>query len=67
MAEEEISMIICRGPNSEKCRCNCPESCEHEWDGEWVIEVDSGGATLNTATCSRCGMRAIDHALWVAE
>ena len=67
VTEKEISIIVCQGPNSEKCKCRCPKSCEHEWTGEWVKEVESGGATIESTTCSRCGMRAIDHALWIAE
>ena len=32
--------------------------CEHVWDGEFV-ESDS----MASATCSKCGMLAIDHSL----
>jgi hypothetical protein len=50
------------GPSSAKCKCHCPESCEHVWDGPTMPLPDGNG---ETATCSRCGEWAIHHDLWV--
>jgi hypothetical protein len=57
--ENQASVFKC-GSSSEKCKCNCPISCEHLWDGEPHIENGFG-----TATCSKCGMWAINHDMWV--
>jgi hypothetical protein len=64
--KSEVSIHICRGSSSPTCRCECPDGpCEHVWDGEWIEEETRGG-TLASVTCSRCGMRAIDHDMWAA-
>lgn len=49
---------IC-GPQGE-CGCNCPESCGHKWDGP---QVAFDGCV--SVTCSKCGMPAINHDMWV--
>ena len=54
-------VIVACGPSRPGCKCNCPESCEHQWDGE-VEEFHNGWS----ATCSKCGMSAMNHDLWVA-
>ena len=56
----QITAHVC-GPSTGKCKCNCPESCDHVWSGP-AIEWGEGGYT---ATCIRCGMPAISHDLWV--
>lgn len=64
--EKEVHIHICLGPSSPKCRCECPDGpCEHQWDGEAVDEEFEGGGGCSSATCSKCGMRAIDHDMWV--
>lgn len=60
--ERAVTVFAC-GPQSAKCRCNCnaeSRDCEHKWDGPWK-ELERGGSV----TCSRCGMTAIDHDMWV--
>lgn len=53
--------VIACGPGTVgKCKCSCPESCEHVWDGEPVEEED-----MATRTCSRCGKWAMNHDMWV--
>jgi len=63
MSEEtkpEITIHTC-GPSRKECKCQCPDGpCEHKWDGETV----SYGRAY-TSTCSKCGMLAIEHSLWV--
>jgi len=44
------------GPGSATCRCKCPESCEHVWDGPIYQDEQ-----VTTTTCSRCGKHSIDH------
>jgi len=59
--EGKIKMVFNCGPSSEKCKCECPDGlCEHQWDGPPHYEKNMG-----TATCSRCGMWAINHDIWV--
>ena len=48
-------------PSKIPCNCNCPDSCEHVWDGEGE-ELEGGGSSVS---CSRCGMLAIDHDMMV--
>lgn len=63
---ENVTTFIC-GPQNATCKCNCPESCEHKWDGPGVnFEWGENGATGNSVTCSRCGMTAFGHDIWVA-
>jgi hypothetical protein len=61
MTEQEraITIHIC-GPSTATCRCNCPESCEHKWDGP-TVRFENGASV----TCSRCGMDAMSHSLMV--
>jgi hypothetical protein len=49
-------------PTKLPCKCNCPESCEHVWDGESVELEDESGFSV---TCSRCGILAIEHDMMV--
>lgn len=52
------------GPSRPGCKCRCPEGdCGHKWDGP-TVELDEG--LVVTSSCSKCGMTAIDHDLWVA-
>lgn len=40
-----------------KISFECPPVCDHVWDGEtWKSE----DARIESATCSKCGVRAID-------
>lgn len=62
--ESGVTVHIC-GPSSEGCVCRCPDECGHVWDGPWVVEKLAGGGGMGTTTCSKCGMRRIDHDIWV--
>jgi len=56
-----VTVIAC-GPSSKTCKCECPDGpCGHVWDGPPRVE-----GTMESATCSKCGMAAIDHDLWVS-
>jgi hypothetical protein len=59
--KQVITIHVC-GPSSDKCECHCPESCGHKWDGP-EKELDEGRCV--TVTCSRCGMTAMEHSMWV--
>lgn len=62
---EPITVISC-GPSTKTCKCNCPDGdCEHVWDGKGVEEELEGGGGMSSATCSKCGMPAISHDMWV--
>ncbi len=57
-----IAFFCPGGDKGPACRCSCPDSCEHVWDGPtWTS--DDGRA--QSATCSRCGMVQMDHDMWV--
>lgn len=50
------------------CRCECSQParggariCEHVWDGPVETIADTAAGELQSATCSRCGMTALDH------
>ncbi len=63
--------IFACGPSTARCKCHCPESCEHVWDGpqEEIIGHDSQGEEYvsgASVTCSRCGASAFGHDMWVA-
>ena len=59
-----VTTIHVCGPSRPRCKCRCPDGpCEHVWDGPWWESEDG---TEGSATCSRCGMLASDHDLWVA-
>jgi hypothetical protein len=61
------AVVFMCGPSSAHCVCQCPDGeCEHKWDGPERTYTFPGGATLSTVTCSRCGMDASEHDLWVA-
>jgi len=53
-------VMVCGPGTVGSCKCNCPESCEHIWDGERIEDEQ-----VATATCSRCGKWAINHDIWV--
>lgn len=57
-------VVICCGPATAKCSCSCVDGgpCEHQWDG--AVQTSEDGL-VGTRTCSRCGMAAIDHDMWV--
>lgn len=68
-------VLVCGPSTIGKCKCSCPKSCEHLWDGPVVHDEDPDSAEimgneyvpapLTTATCSRCGMWAINHDMWM--
>jgi hypothetical protein len=60
LSQQAITGHIDLGPSSRVCRCNCPNCCEHKWDGP-EEKMDNG----STSTCSRCGMTAMAHDTWV--
>jgi hypothetical protein len=64
MEEERSLMVFECGPSSEECECHCPDSCGHQWDGE-PVEYKTGNLTCGTVTCSKCGMFASEHDVWV--
>ena len=66
-----ITIHVC-GPSNAKCKCECGVGpldengrfrCEHVWDGP-EISFDQGRGS--SASCSRCGMSAYHHAMFVA-
>jgi hypothetical protein len=64
---DKLKVFIC-GPSSDKCKCTCSQddnsnNCEHKWDGPWTPEPDDNGT--RSVTCSRCGMSAINHDIWL--
>lgn len=67
--EELPAAIFSCGSSSTRCRCECsPEGgrkCEHQWDGEGTSVTYEDGGGMESASCSKCGMLAIDHDLWV--
>ena len=59
---EEIAITIhtC-GPSSSTCKCQCPDGpCDHDFRGC----VDQGNGCYS-AVCTKCGLPAIQHSLWV--
>ena len=66
-AKKNVSVFMC-GPSSGPCKCACATggTCEHVWDGEEQEGECSGGGFFSTTTCSRCGMTAISHDMFVA-
>ena len=45
------------------CGPQCVDGTEnHKWDGP-VVKLQNGGSS----SCSRCGMLAIDHSLWMDD
>ena len=69
-SDPKATAIFPCGPSREDCVCKCdPEKgpdCGHVWNGHVVERELPGGASLSSVTCSRCGMLAADHDLWVA-
>lgn len=58
---QPITISMC-GPSKGKCKCECSTGgpCDHDWDGpEETTEHSS------SATCSKCGMSAMSHSMWV--
>lgn len=55
-------VIICGPSHIGKCKCNCPESCEHIWDGQRVEDEE-----VDTATCSKCGDWQMNHDMWIGD
>ena len=41
------------------CGPQCKDGKPHQWDGP-TVKLDNGGS----ASCSKCGMLAIDEAMW---
>jgi hypothetical protein len=59
---DQVTVFFC-GPSRGQCKCECATGgpCDHVWDGPEVPFGDRG----SSSTCSKCGMTAIDHDLWV--
>jgi hypothetical protein len=53
---EPVHVFIC---GRELCRDGQP----HSWDGEGIECEMGGGGFMSSATCSKCGLAAIDHDL----
>lgn len=62
---DEKMVLLC-GPGNATCRCTCGRDgeriCEHKWDGP---AYDSEATGVSSVTCSRCGMSAFSHDMWV--
>lgn len=58
-----VTFEMC-GPSRGKCKCECSTGgpCDHDWDGPWEESEDG---RMGTATCSKCGMDAMSHSMWV--
>ena len=58
-----ITVFHC-GPQSDKCKCDCaknpPGICDHRFDGP-SVKLENGGSV----TCSKCGMTAMNHDMWL--
>lgn len=67
VAEDAASAVFYCGPSSRECKCECATGgpCEHVWDGPTVSGGTDGGGDFESATCSKCSMSAIGHAMWV--
>ena len=65
-SSQPVQIFSC-GPSTRECLCKCSQGgpCEHQWDGEGIEQDLDGGAHMSSATCSRCGMSAIGHSMWV--
>lgn len=64
--EKATTRFAC-GPSTKRCQCRCPDGdCEHRWDGERERIEHDGGSVSASATCSRCGMSAMSHDMWVS-
>ena len=50
-----------------ECKCSCPDGdCDHVWDGPEEIErYENGNVKSASSTCSKCGMSAMSHDVWV--
>lgn len=58
--EAEKFMVVVCGPSQGTCKCNCPDSCDHKWDGP-IVPIGGG----ESVTCSLCGIDAFTHSMWV--
>jgi hypothetical protein len=61
-----IQIISC-GPSTAECTCECARGgpCTHQWDGEGVDVLYEDGGGMSSVSCSKCGMLAISHSMWV--
>ena len=58
--QSEVTRFVC-GPQSDTCKCQCPDGpCEHDFQGC----QDMGGGCYSSV-CTKCGMPAVQHSLWV--
>lgn len=55
------------GPGNARCKCECCQGgpCEHQWDGEGASVTYEDGGNMESVSCSKCGMLAIDHSMWL--
>ena len=57
----QVTVFAC-GPSKQGCVCRCPDSCGHDWNGP-ARESDDGRGS--SAICSKCGIEAMAHDVWV--
>ena len=67
-ASNELTYFAC-GPGNAKCKCTCgvdgvEHVCEHDFQG-WQEFRDPDGGGGGTTVCTRCGMTAMSHSMWV--
>jgi hypothetical protein len=51
------------GPSRDRCLCECSSGgqCDHDWGGP-----EERTETSSSATCSKCGISAMAHSMWVS-
>lgn len=62
LVTSDLTVITGCGPSSNTCECRCPDSCGHQWDGPEESFDEGLGWSV---TCSKCGMSAVSHDMWV--
>lgn len=65
--EELTASFFSCGPGNARCACECGQGgpCGHQWDGEGESVIYEDGGGMESASCSKCGMLAIDHSMWL--
>jgi hypothetical protein len=66
-AEDLVASFFSCGPGNDRCTCECGKGgpCGHQWDGEGESITYEDGGGMESASCSKCGMLAIDHSMWL--
>jgi hypothetical protein len=68
LTAEELPGAFLTAYAGEGCRCLCGVPggiCTHEWDGEFVEIVPEDTVAVSSKTCTKCGMLAYEHDLWL--